>query len=129
MSLSVKVDEDLPAEIATLLSAAGHDAKSVYAQGHSGLPDDQLWRIVQQEQRMLFTADKGFANARDYPPGSHAGVVLFRLPRESRRDTFAWLHSLSRRCGSTVSRAPSSLFHQMRFAFYEHSKREDAMPI
>ena len=33
---------------------------------------------------MLFTADKGFANARDYPPGSHAGVVLFRLPRESR---------------------------------------------
>jgi hypothetical protein len=33
---------------------------------------------------MLFTADKGFANARIYPPGSHYGVVLFRLPRESR---------------------------------------------
>ena len=33
---------------------------------------------------MLFTADKGFANARCYPPGTHAGVVLFRLPRESR---------------------------------------------
>lgn len=30
------------------------------------------------------TADKGFANAQAYPPGSHAGVVLFRLPRESR---------------------------------------------
>jgi hypothetical protein len=39
---------------------------------------------VQQEQRMLLTADKGFANARDYRPGSHAGVVLFRLPLESR---------------------------------------------
>jgi hypothetical protein len=33
---------------------------------------------------MLLTADKRFANARVYPPGSHAGVVLFRLPRESR---------------------------------------------
>ena len=52
--------------------------------GHSGLPDEQPWPKVQQEQRMLFTADKGFANAHIYPPGSHAGVVLFRLPRESR---------------------------------------------
>jgi hypothetical protein len=33
---------------------------------------------------MFFTADKGFANAREHPPGLHAGVVLFRLPRESR---------------------------------------------
>ena len=84
MPVSVKVDEDLPGDIAGLCIAVGHDATTVYLQGHSGLPDDQLWPIVQQEQRMLFTADKGFANARVYPPGSHAGVVLFRLPRESR---------------------------------------------
>ena len=84
MPVPVKVDEDLPAEISNLVAAAGHDAKTVHVQGHSGLPDEHLWPTVQQEQRMLFTADKGFANARDYPPGSHAGVVLFRLPRESR---------------------------------------------
>src|SRR5947209_1165622 len=84
MPVPVKVDEDLPAEIAGVVSTAGHDAKTAYAQGFGGLPDEQLWPKVQQEQRMLFTADKGFANARDYPPGSHAGVVLFRLPRESR---------------------------------------------
>ena len=84
MPVPIKVDEDLPADIAGLLRAAGHDAKTVYVQGHTGLPDDQLWPKVQQEQRTLFTADKGFANARLHPPGSHAGVVLFRLPRESR---------------------------------------------
>src|SRR4051794_16622474 len=84
MPVPVKVDEDLPGEISDLLGAAGHDAKTVYIQGHSGLPGEQLWPRIQQEQRMLFTADKGFANARIYPPGSHAGVVLFRLPRESR---------------------------------------------
>lgn len=84
MPVPVKVDEDLPGDIASMCIAAGYDATTVYLQGHSGLPDDQLWPHVQREQRMLFTADKGFANARDYPPGSHAGVVLFRLPRESR---------------------------------------------
>ena len=84
MPVSVKVDEDLPGDIASLCIAASHDATTVYLLGHSGLPDDQLWPVVQSEQRMLFTADKGFANARLYPPGSHAGVVLFRLPRESR---------------------------------------------
>jgi predicted nuclease of predicted toxin-antitoxin system len=84
MPVPVKIDEDLPQEIAVLVDTAGHDATTVYAQGHGGLPDDQLWSIIQEEQRLLFTADKGFANARVYPPGSHAGVVLFRLPRESR---------------------------------------------
>jgi predicted nuclease of predicted toxin-antitoxin system len=84
MPIAVKVDEDLPAEIADLVRTADHDAKIVCDQGHTGLSDDQLWPKVQQEARMLVTADKSFANARSYPPGSHAGVVLFRLPRESR---------------------------------------------
>lgn len=84
MPVAVKVDEDLPIDIATLLCAAGHDAKTVYAQGHSGLLDEQLWPEIQREQRMLLTADKGFANAQVYPPSSHAGIVLFRLRRESR---------------------------------------------
>jgi predicted nuclease of predicted toxin-antitoxin system len=84
MLVPVRVDEDLPEDIADLFRAAGHDATTVYAQGHTGLPDDQLWPKIQQEQRMLVTADKGFANALMFPPGSHAGVVLFRLPRESR---------------------------------------------
>ena len=64
MPVPVKVDEDLPADIASLLRAAGHDAMTVHVQGHTGVPDDQLWPKIQQEQRMLFTADKGFANAR-----------------------------------------------------------------
>jgi predicted nuclease of predicted toxin-antitoxin system len=84
MPVPVKVDEDLPIEVSRLVGAAGHDSKTACEQGYNGLPDDQLWSKIQEEQRMLFTADKGFANARSYPPGSHAGVVLFRLSRESR---------------------------------------------
>lgn len=84
MPVAIKLDKDLLTEIAVLLRAIGHDCTTVYDQGHYGLPDNYLWPIVQDEQRVLFTGDKGFANARDFPPGSHAGIVLFRLPRESR---------------------------------------------
>jgi predicted nuclease of predicted toxin-antitoxin system len=84
MAVGIKVDEDLPGQIATLLGVAGNDAKTVVEQGHTGAADDELWLLIQQEGRVLFTADKGFADARRYPPGTHAGVVLFRLPRESR---------------------------------------------
>ena len=69
MPVQVKVDEDLPTEVADLVNAAGDEAKTVYAQGFGGLSDGDLWPRIQQERRMLFTA---------------AGVVLFRLPRESR---------------------------------------------
>jgi len=84
MPIAVKVDEDLPAEVADLLRKAGHDAQTVMQEALTGTLDAELWKVVQQEQRCLFTADKGFANAQLYPPGTHAGVVLLRLPRESR---------------------------------------------
>jgi hypothetical protein len=50
MPVPVKVDEDLPGEISGLVANAGHDAKTVYSQGFTGLPDDQLWPRVQSEQ-------------------------------------------------------------------------------
>lgn len=84
MPLRFKVDEDLPTEVADLLRRTGHDACTVVEQGLTGTPDDGLWDAAQQEQRCLLTADKGFANAQVLPPGKHAGIVLLRLPRETR---------------------------------------------
>ena len=84
MSIAVKVDEDLPVEVADILRRAGHDAQTVTQEGLTGTPDEKLWKVVQQERRCLFTADKGFSNARLFSPGAHAGIVLLRLPRESR---------------------------------------------
>jgi len=84
MSIRAKVDEDLPTEVAERLRSAGHDAQTVVEQRLAGAADEALWRSVQHEGRCLLTADKAFGNAQVFPPGTHGGVVLFRLPRESR---------------------------------------------
>jgi predicted nuclease of predicted toxin-antitoxin system len=85
VSTRVKIDEDLPRQIADLIAAQGHDAATVVEQGWQGVSDDDLWPRVQGERRWLVTADKGFADLRRHPPGSHAGVILLRAQEESRR--------------------------------------------
>lgn len=85
MIAQVKIDEDLPRQIADLVAARGYDAATVMGQGWQGVSDDELWPRVQDEGRWLITADKGFADLRLHPAGSHAGVILLRAPEESRR--------------------------------------------
>lgn len=82
MAARLKVDENLPSEIAELLNAQGFDAVTVLDQGWAGAADDDLWRLIQNERRWLVTADKGFADIRLYPPGTHAGVILLRADEE-----------------------------------------------
>lgn len=82
--MRVKVDEDLPRQIVEMLSMQGHQAVSVLGQGWQGAPDDVLWPRIQAEGRWLITADKGFADLRRHPPGTHAGVILLRPEVESR---------------------------------------------
>ena len=76
--MRVKVDEDLPKAALTIIVNYGHDAVSVLAQGMGGWKDPAVWRAIQAEGRFLITADKGFADIRNYPPGTHAGILLLR---------------------------------------------------
>lgn len=66
------------------LRAAGHDAHTVKEQGCVGAADEDLWKLVQTEERILVTADKGFVDPRTVGAHSHHGIVLLRLPQESR---------------------------------------------
>jgi predicted nuclease of predicted toxin-antitoxin system len=85
VSSLVKVDEDLPHDVAELAAKRGFDVKTVVGQGWQGFEDSQIWKRIQIEGRWLITGDKGFADLRVYPPGSHAGVILLRPYEESRR--------------------------------------------
>lgn len=76
--MRIKVDEDLPNLVVKLLNDSGYSAIGVLDQNMGGWKDPELWEAVQTEQRLLITADKGFADIRRYPPSSHAGVMLLR---------------------------------------------------
>ena len=79
--MRIKVDEDLPRATIQMLRERGYQAEGAVEQGMGGWKDPALWQAVQAEPRLLVTADKGFADVRIYPPGSHAGVLLLRPDR------------------------------------------------
>lgn len=76
--MKIKIDEDLPKAVTELVRSTFPDTESVMEEGISGILDPELWKIAQKEERFLITGDKGFANIRKYPPGTHFGVLLLR---------------------------------------------------
>jgi len=76
--MHIKVDEDLPLVAAEWLQTKGYQASTVVDQNMGGWKDTPLWEAVQAEQQFLLTADKGFADIRTHPPGTHSGILLLR---------------------------------------------------
>jgi predicted nuclease of predicted toxin-antitoxin system len=83
--MQIKVDEDLLKLVINLLRDKGYQADNVVEEGMSGWKDGVLWKKIQSEGRFLITADKGFADIRHYPPGSHSGIILLRPDQDGIR--------------------------------------------
>jgi predicted nuclease of predicted toxin-antitoxin system len=77
--MKIKLDENMPGDLAALLRKAGHDVDTVHDEGLSGSDDVRIMSAATSENRIVITFDVGFGNIRAYPPGSHAGIVVFRL--------------------------------------------------
>jgi hypothetical protein len=77
-----------------MLRERGYEATGVVEQDMGGWKDSDLWDTVQAEQRFLITADKGFADVRLYPPGTHAGVLLLRPDEDGIRPILELLESV-----------------------------------
>ena len=89
-----KIDEDLPADVADILRAAGHEAETVHEEGMTGWADPDIARRCQAEKRSLVTLDVGFASVRTYPPGEHAGIIVLRLGRQDKPHTLSVIRSV-----------------------------------
>jgi predicted nuclease of predicted toxin-antitoxin system len=74
-----KLDENMPADLETCPREAGHEVESVAAEGLAGEDDRPVVTAATAEGRILMTFDLDFADIRHYPPGAHAGIVVFRL--------------------------------------------------
>ncbi len=80
--MDFKIDENLPTELAAMLSQAGHDAMTVRDQGMQGSTDGHVVSVCRQEQRVLVTGDRDFAHIHAYPPEQHAGLIVLRLTHQ-----------------------------------------------
>ncbi len=92
--LRFKIDENLPAESAALLVAAGHDALTVLDQQLGGRPDVELAVVCRREGRVLVTLDLDFCDIRAYPPAENPGIIVLRLERQDKQRVISALERL-----------------------------------
>lgn len=83
--MKVKLDENLPVRLASLLQELGHQADTVHDERLVGHDDAKIWETAQTESKFLITQDLDFADSRKYAPGSHHGILLVRLHSPNRR--------------------------------------------
>jgi predicted nuclease of predicted toxin-antitoxin system len=78
-----KLDENIPVSAGELLRSAGHDVDSVVDEGLAGATDSNVLAEATARDRLVITLDRGFADARVHPPGSHAGIIVLRVEDQS----------------------------------------------
>jgi predicted nuclease of predicted toxin-antitoxin system len=83
--MKIKLDENLPQELADLLRSQQHDVHTVPEELLVGRDDPTIFAAAVNEGRMLFTQDLDFSDVRRFRPGTHPGIVLIRLRDPSRR--------------------------------------------
>ena len=77
--MKVKLDENIPARLAAVLTTLGHDVDTVTSEGLKGKSDGEIWSAARRNDRFLITQDLDFSDARQFTPGTHAGLLPVRL--------------------------------------------------
>lgn len=80
-AMKIFVDENIPLMTVKELRAKGFDVRDIRGTSDHGITDEELWKIVQKEKRLLITTDKGFSAQRNE---THHGILIIRLKRPSR---------------------------------------------
>ena len=83
--MRIKLDENVPADLAESLADIGHDVDTVVGEGLRGRLDAIVWDAARAEQRFFITQDLDFSDVRAFQPGSHPGVMVVRLHAPTRR--------------------------------------------
>jgi predicted nuclease of predicted toxin-antitoxin system len=92
--MRIKLDENLPAGLAPLLGALGHDVDTIPNEQLQGRADPLVWRAAQAAGRFFITQDLDFSDIRQFRPGSHYGILLVRLRTPGRTALTARLLSI-----------------------------------
>ena len=82
--MKIKIDENIPARIARILSQLGHATDTVPQEGLVGQDDTRVWEAAQRSGCFLITQDLDFSDIRRFAPGTHHGLLLVRLRNPGR---------------------------------------------
>ncbi len=83
--MKIKLDENLPAGLARILTRLGHQADSVPDENLAGSDDPRVWEAAQDTGSFLITQDLDFSDIRRFVPGMHHGILLIRLREPGRQ--------------------------------------------
>jgi predicted nuclease of predicted toxin-antitoxin system len=92
--VKIKLDENLPDRLVSILTGLAHDVDTVRGEQLTGRADSDVWSAAQAAERFLITQDLDFSDVRRYTPGTHAGLLLVRLMRPSRNALFERVSTL-----------------------------------
>ena len=74
--MKIKTDENIPTRVIELLRENDQDVTTVRDEHLVGASDRRLAEVARNEGRILVTLDRGFADVRLYPPGTHPGIFV-----------------------------------------------------
>ncbi len=80
--MKLKLDEGLSYRLKPVLEAFGHDVDTIIDEGLRAEEDAVIAETASRNDHMLFTLDRGLGDVRQYAPGDHPGIVVFR-PRSA----------------------------------------------
>jgi len=92
--VKIKLDENLPDGLVSILTGLAHDVDTVRGEQLTGRADSDVWSAAQADERFLITQDLDFSDVRRYTPGTHAGLLLVRLMRPGRNALFERVSTL-----------------------------------
>jgi predicted nuclease of predicted toxin-antitoxin system len=119
--VKIKLDENLPANLAQLLATLGHDTDTVPQEGLAGKSDADIWAVAQTAGRFLVTQDLDFSDIRRFAPGTHEGLLLVRLRAPGRE-------ALTRRIHDVFQREPVETWKRAFVIVTEHKLRIHRTP-
>ncbi len=80
--MRIELDENIPVSAGERLRS-GHDVVTVINEGLAGATDVNVLANATSSSRLVVTLDRGFADFRTHPPGSHAGIIVLRVEDQS----------------------------------------------
>lgn len=85
--MKFKIDECVSPRAAGICRQAGHDATTTGEEGLNGRQDAEVLAVASAEGRVVITVDRGFGDSNQFPPGSHAGIIVLR-PDDDDKEQF-----------------------------------------